>query len=84
MHSTSFLKEKKVCFTHLTCQNLFQLKRTGVLDTTTSQIFKDSVCNDEMNIASSPVCTMWYYDTKQTWANGRANIHDRFRASTGK
>lgn len=32
MHLTSFLKEKNVCFTHLTCQISLRLKRMGVLE----------------------------------------------------
>lgn len=39
-------------------------------DRSESQICRDGACDDEMNIASSPMCTVWYYDTKQRWADG--------------
>lgn len=39
-------------------------------DGSLSQICRDGACNDEMNIASSPTCVVWSYDTKQRWADG--------------
>lgn len=36
--------------------NLVQLKCVDVVDRSTGDICKDGVRNDEMNIASSPVC----------------------------